>query len=204
MFATTLSKRLLLLLVGSILISIAQAATAQDRDMVAKSSTGTNDGIIYGVLVNRYFDHSTGDAIDRAKAQKILYSIYSAEGEPTLMNRVVSGERIVVGDNAQPRMLFVKRQPAGTFYLSKISFASGAQTFTGFPNLQYEVAAGKATYIGSLQIDFFGARGLFGDVLSRRVRVSVIDEFDEVTKTYKESNPGDPFETQKDMARSGR
>ena len=60
---------------------------------------------------------------------------------------------------------------------------------------------GKATYIGSLQLTFRGAKDLFGTEKVRDFRIAVVDEYDEVTRMYKEHNPSNTSDIQKELMR---
>lgn len=62
-------------------------------------------------------------------------------------------------------------------------------------DIRFKVAPNKATYIGSLQIDFRATRGLFGDErVGEKVAFKVSDDLEKATKVYKERNPSLGYE----------
>ena len=192
-----------LFVLASITVSHGQPQISPDQDEGNSDAAQVEEGIIFGLLVNFYFN-SAGDAVDLAKAPKIGYSIYSAKGEATPMRQFLSAgsnKRRIAGDNSQSKTLFTMRLPAGKYYFSRISAWSEGQNMIGLVNIPYSVAAGKATYVGSLQAVFFGSHRLFGDVLSNKFQLLVVDEYEEASKMYEDANPDNFYELERDIAR---
>jgi hypothetical protein len=56
--------------------------------------------------------------------------------------------------------------------------------------VHFVVAPNKATYIGSIQVEFHGVKGLFGEERSaQRIAINVINEFEKATQQFKQRNP---------------
>jgi hypothetical protein len=196
--------------IGVVAITIGCAAVPSqpiDHRVASDSGMQANEGIIYGVVSFRYLD-SSGREVDLAKAPRIDYGITTVLGPPTTggatFAMVSSAGRVIGGSSDQPRLLFVKRFPAGENSMNRIDFHYSQGQGAAPLFVLFNVVPGKATYIGSLQLSFRGSKDVFGAERVRDFRIAVVDEHDEVTRMYKEHNPSNTSEIQKELMRLER
>jgi len=192
-------------------VTTAAGQRIPSRGVASDSNLEANEGIVYGAVLNSYLDYSSGNAVDLAKAPEIAYRLTTEIGPPTLLgatfspfSTVLSPERGILGDNRQRRVLFAKRFTAGENSMNRIDFSYQQGQAAAPLFVRFNVAPGKATYIGSLQLSFRGGKGLFGEHRVRDFLVAVVDEYAEVTRMYRESNPKNTSETRSELMRVER
>lgn len=205
-FRSTLGVELLRAIGAVALVSGCAATPPIDLRIASDSGMQANEGIIYGVVNFAYLD-SSGRVVDLAKAPKINYGITTVLGPPTIGGATFapftsSPGRNIWGSSGQPRQLFVKRLSAGENSMNRIDFNFSQGQGAAPLFVRFNVVPGKATYIGSLQLTFRGSKDLFGvERVGGGFRVAVVDEYDEVTRMYREHNPGNTSEIQKQLMR---
>ena len=180
-----------------LLIAGCAAVKPPEQGIVADAPQKQDEGIAFGILNASSYD-SKGDKHSMEAGPDISYSISYGTSSNSLVQRFtlpIGADLILQGHTKFPEVFFAKRLPAGDYYVYELYRSTPGASGRGHLDARFTVTPNKATYIGSLQVEFHGARGLLGDERSaQRVAMKVTNELDKATNLYKERNPRLPYE----------
>lgn len=153
-----------------------------------------NEGVIFGVLNAASYD-SRGKLLPKDSGQGAHFLMLFGPSSDSFLTRKLSAMRSsfghasgreLEGHTQFPEVFFAKALPAGEYSIFTLRARSGE----AITNVTFVVSPNRATYIGSLQVEFHGARGLFGEERSaQRVAIKVLNEFEKATQLFKQHNP---------------
>jgi len=200
----TLFALMLLLVVGC------AAVKPPEQGIVADTPQKQDEGIVFGILNASSYD-SKGDKHSTETGPNISYGITFGPSSSVLAQRftpyaaAIGAGRVLEGQTKFPEVFFAKRLPAGTYYIYQVYRSTPAGTGNVSLDAHFTVTPNKATYIGSIQVEFHGARGLLGDERSaQRASIRVTNELDKATNLYKERNPRLPYEITTNLMTIGK
>ena len=193
-----------------LLVAGCAAVKPPEQGIVADAAQKPDEGIVFGILNATSYD-SKGDKHSKETGPNISYNITFGPSSSLLAQHftpfyeAIRAGRVLQGHTKFPEVFFAKRLPAGTYYIYEVSRSTPAGTGSVSLGAHFTVTPNKATYIGSIQVEFHGARGLLGDERSaQRAAISVTDEFDKAAQQYKERNPHLPLELATSLMKVGR
>jgi hypothetical protein len=166
-----------------LLVAGCAAVKSPDQGIVPDAPLKEAEGIVFGILATSSYD-SKGDKL---AGVDIDYDIRfgSSSSRLTQQFELPNIERMFRGNTSTPR-LFARRLPAGDYYIFELTRGRGKAFLDG----RFTVAPNRATYIGSLEVEFRGAKGLFGEEMSAsRIAVKVTNDLENALRQYKEKNP---------------
>jgi hypothetical protein len=173
-----------------VLVTACATVPAPERGIVDTGTLNDDEGIVFGMLVPQYYNaggkHLTGGAVP-----ELPYELYFGTAESLNIKRVFSGFTESIAGNAQePRTFFAMKLPAGEYSIFKLHRPLGRSTGVVTTDVRFTVSPDKATYVGSLQIDFRAAPGMLGaEIVGKKVALKVVDDTPEATQVYKQRNP---------------
>ena len=180
-----------------LLLAGCAAVKPPEQGIVADAPQKQDEGIVFGILHASSYD-SKGDKHSMEAGPGISYSIRYGTSSNFLAQRFslpIGADQVLEGHTKFPEVFFAKRLPAGDYYVYELVRSTPSGSGRGHPDARFTVTPNKATYIGSLQVEFFGGRGLLGDERSaQRVEIRVRNELDKAIQQYKERNPRLPYE----------
>ncbi len=181
-----------------ILLLVAGCASVNETGIIADAPQKEDEGIVFGILNASSYD-SKGSKHSMETGPAIEYGIRfgtSSGGlgrafDSTIYSDMFGPKRVLAGSTAYPEALFARRLPAGDYYLYTLTRGTGSAPL----NARFTVTPNKATYIGSLQVEFLSMTGLFGEQRPAvQVVLKVTNELDKAQQLYKERNPRLPYE----------
>ena len=167
------------------LVTACATAPPSEQGVVTSGPLKDGEGIVYGTVVTNFYN-SNGEKLFPEDGWR-GYVFYFGTSTNLVVKRMYPGlsENIYVSTKP-PETFFVRRLAAGEYSMFRLSRGAGFV----LTDIRFTVTPNKATYIGSLQIDFRGTRGLFGEErFGQKLAFKVIDDRDKVTKAFKERNP---------------
>lgn len=189
---STIKARWTTILAVATMALLAACATATPESGVVDTETLNNEeeGIVFGVLLPQCFD-SKGKQVACTAAPQIDYEFFYGETENITIQRAFTGfNDSITGNTRKPQTFFAMKLPVGEYSLFKLY--RPFQGTTGFvpTDVRFKVEPNKATYIGSLEIQFRATRGIFGDERhGEKIALKVIDDAATATRLFKEHNP---------------
>jgi len=185
-----------------VLLLVAGCASTHEEGIVADAPLKEDEGIVFGILNTSSYD-SKGNKRSMDASPAITYSITFGTSSSGLGQAFDSNpysdmfgpNRVLKGATTYPEALFARRLPAGEYYVYELYRSVGNVSGRSYPNARFTVTPNKATYIGSLQLEFLSTTGLLGEERSGvQVALKVTNEFEKAQKQYKERNPRLPYE----------
>lgn len=192
MIPTKVTKlfRLAIPLVAIAFITACSTVPPSGQSVVSSGLSKEGEGIVFGIIVTNYFNSKgekiTGDAVPDVGYTLRLGTATNLWAKEAL--NVWLGESIV-GSTKYPETFFAKKLSAGEYSMFKL-LASRGETR---PDIRFTVTPNKATYIGTLQMDFQGTQDLLGERIAG-VKFKVVDDPNNAIRTYKERNPNLDYE----------
>lgn len=180
------------LAIGAIaLLTACATSLTPERGVVnAEELNPEEEGIVFGMLMPQAFD-SKGKQLSGSAAPLIEYDFYYGGTENVAVQRVFAGlNDSIPGNTHQPETFFAMKLPAGEYSLFKLY--RPFQGTSGFvpTDMRFKVEPNKATYIGSLQIQFRATRGILGtERHGEKIALQVVDDAPRATRIFKERNP---------------
>jgi hypothetical protein len=148
------------------------------------------EGIVFGMLVPQVFD-SKGKPVSEKNLPNIEYDMFFGSAENVSISRAFTGfHESITGNTRIPQTFFAMKLPAGEYSLFK--FYRPFQGTTGYvpTDMRFTVEPNKATYIGSLQIQFRSTKGLLGqERFGEKIAFKVVDDKENAIRMFKERNP---------------
>jgi hypothetical protein len=180
-------------LIAATLALVAACASdpAPERGIVEAKTLNDREGIVFGMLVPQVYD-SRGKQLIGSAVPELPYEVYYGTADSLGVKRAFSGfTPSIAGNTQQPQTFFAMKLPAGEYSLFKLYRPFGRSTGAVATDVRFTVAPQKATYVGSLQIDFQAMRGILGaEIPGEKIALKVVDDTAQATKIYKERNPG--------------
>jgi len=168
------------------LLLVASCATTKspDQDILPDTPLKEDEGIVFGILTTSSYD-SEGDKL--ADVDSDYYISFGTSSSRLAQHfEMPNIERIFRGNTITSK-LFASRLPAGDYYIFELTRGGYSQAFL---DGRFKVAPNRATYIGTLEVEFHGTKGLFGEERSAsRLAVRVTNELEDALRQYKERNP---------------
>ena len=171
------------------------AITPPELGVVDGGALKKKEGIVFGILVPTYHN-SKGEELTAEAALEIGYTLYFGTAENIGVKRAFSGlGDSMDGNTKYTETFFAMKLAAGQYSIFKLTRPFPG-TMGAIPtDVRFTVTPNKATYIGSLQIDFRATRGLFGEErVGEKVAFKVADDLEKAVKIYKERNPNLGYE----------
>lgn len=192
MFPALPTRPVTVTLVATILALVTGCATlsAPERGIVDTEALHDGEGIVFGVLEPQYYN-SHGTRLTGGSVPEIPYELYYGTAENISIKRAFSGfTESIAGNTQEPQTFFAMKLPAGEYSMFKLYRPLGKSTGAVPTDVRFTVTPDQATYVGSLQIDFRAAPGIFGtDIAAQKVALKVVDDAAQATQLYKERNP---------------
>lgn len=170
------------------LLLVASCATTKspDPNILSEAPLKEDEGIVFGILTTSSYD-SKGDKLADVDSDNYYISFGTSSSFIAKHFAVPNIERMFQGNTSTPR-LFARRLPAGDYYILEVVWGGGFSK--AFLDGRFTVAPNRATYIGTLEVEFHGTKGLFGEERSAsRLAVRVTNELEDALRQYKERNP---------------
>jgi len=160
----------------------------------APTSLGAREGVVFGFLAPVYTNFK-GEQVPGSSVKEISYELSYGTAENFGMKRAFSGfTNSIDGSTRQPATFFMLKLPVGEYSFFKLARPFPGTIGSIASDIRFGVAPGKATYIGTLQINFRAGRSIFGeDRPGELVSFKVLDDAEKATMTYKERNPNANF-----------
>jgi hypothetical protein len=191
------TKRILLAIPMMVFALVAACAVPPppEQGMVDTVPLKRREGIVFGILAPHYYN-SKGEKLADKAIPDISYTLFFGTAESIAMKRAFSGlSESMDGNTKNPETLFAMKLPAGQYSIFKLYRPFAGTTGTVLTDMRFTVAPNKATYIGSLQIEFRATRGLFGEErVAANVAFEVTDDAEKATNMYRERNPNLGYE----------
>jgi hypothetical protein len=179
------------------LVSCASVSAPPEQGIISNPSMKQDEGVVFGILNARSFD-SQGKPLSQ-DSEPIVHFIMrfgpSSEGFVTKKLRGSFGGLFKSGGELQgntkfPEVFFANALPAGEYSIFAVVRHAGRLSGEFMTDVRFNVVPNKATYIGSVQLEFHSARGLFGEeVAAAQLATRVLNEFDKATQQFKGRNP---------------
>lgn len=179
-------------LAAAILVFMSACATspAPEVGVVDAEPLNEDEGIVFGVLEAQYFD-SKGKQLSDKAAPEVSYEIFYGGTENITIQRAFTGfNDSISGSTRKPQTFFAMRLAAGEYSMFKLY--RPFQGTTGYvpTDVRFTVEPNKATYIGSLQIQFRATRGILGEErVAEKITLKVVDDAASATQVFKQRNP---------------
>ncbi len=147
--------------------------TVQQTDDI--SLLGESEGIVFGVINTEY--HLEEDKLSGDDLPKLQHKIYYSTPDNIAAKYIFSVSdfsTVIEGNASDEPMLFVLRLSEGnyTFYKTELYFGR-----ISIPvDYAFTVTPGKATYIDTFNIVYYGATGLFGETITSRGSISRVSQ----------------------------
>lgn len=191
---STMKARWITILAVAILVLLTACATSPSPEKGIVDTTteplSEDEGIVFGVLVPQSFD-SKGRQLEGKAVPEIAYEVFYGGTENITIQRAFTGlNDSIPGNTRQPQTFFAMKLSAGEYSMFKLYRPFQGQSGFIPTDVRFKVEPNKATYIGSLQIQFRATRGLFGEERNaEKVTLKVADDTANATRVFKERNP---------------
>ncbi len=179
-----------MLLATLALLAACSSVPNPERGIVDTESLNEDDGIVFGTLVPQFYN-SKGKPVGANDVPAIEYELYYGTAESIGLKRAFTGFTESISANTrQPQTFFAMKLPAGEYSLFKLYRPFPGTTGYVPTDVRFTVEPKKATYIGSLQVEFRATRGLLGEErVGEKIALKVVDDAATATRVYKERNP---------------
>ena len=176
---------------------VASCATSPAGRAIDASALNDNEGIIFFSVVTRTYA-SNGDLLTGKATPQISYTLsYSqatslgAKQVAPIFGMVGKSGGSVGGSTQEPEILIARRLPTGEYSMFKLLMSVGAISATSNTNIRFSVLPNKATYLGTLHIDFYAKKGLFGEERPGQVAAfRIASEAENVAQLFRKQYPG--------------
>lgn len=193
-------KQLAVAAVMSVFFGGCAAVLPPDQGVVDSAPLDQDEGVVFGILAPNSYN-SKGEKLAGKATPEIGYSLFYGVAENIAVKRAFSGlNESIDGNTKYSETFFAMRLPAGEYSMFQLHRPFSGTTGIIITDVRFTVTPNKATYIGSLQIDFRSTRGLFGqDRVAEKVAFRVTEDVEKATKMYRERNPSLGYEIATDL-----
>ena len=161
----------------------ASCATAPRNEAAIDTTTLKADEGIVIFSVAAQLCRQNGEKITGSEAPKVDYTLRYFD-----TSRFFGRGGNIDGDTQTPETLFARRLPAGEYKMDKLYASIGTMTANTPIDVHFTVSPNKATYIGSLQLEFRERKGTSNNE-TQALALKVADNTANATNMFKTFNP---------------